>query len=44
MNYKTLVIAPHCDDEVLGCGRRDGNHRTGNILNGQGRVALKFYV
>jgi LmbE family N-acetylglucosaminyl deacetylase len=20
MNYKTLVISPHCDDEVLGCG------------------------
>jgi LmbE family N-acetylglucosaminyl deacetylase len=19
-NYKTLIIAPHCDDEVLGCG------------------------
>jgi LmbE family N-acetylglucosaminyl deacetylase len=20
MNYKTLIISPHCDDEVLGCG------------------------
>jgi LmbE family N-acetylglucosaminyl deacetylase len=27
MNYKTLVISPHCDDEVLGCGGALNNRR-----------------
>jgi len=28
MNYKTLIIAPHCDDEILGCGGILNNRKT----------------
>lgn len=35
MNYKTLIISPHCDDEVLGCG---------GILNNRKGKKFVFYV
>jgi N-acetylglucosamine malate deacetylase 1 len=32
MNYKTLVISPHCDDEVLGCGGILNNRREDKVF------------
>jgi N-acetylglucosamine malate deacetylase 1 len=30
-NYKTLIISPHCDDEVLGCGGILNNRKNDKI-------------
>ena len=35
-NYRTLIISPHCDDEVLGCG--------GMINNRMGDNAFVYYI
>jgi len=32
MKYKTLVISPHCDDEILGCGGILNNRIDENVF------------
>jgi len=39
MSYKTLVISPHCDDEVLGCGGALYNR-----MNPENRDCFVYYL